>query len=66
MEAIKNFFTSEKFKISWNNFYNWFEKFLDFVFGKIKYEPIKELLTNPWFWIILLALFLLSLIFRRR
>jgi hypothetical protein len=66
METIKNFFTSDKFKIYWANFYSGFEKFLDFVFGKIKYEPIRDLLVNPWFWIILFALFLLSLIFRRR
>ena len=66
METIKNFFTSENFKNFWINFYSGFENVLDFIFGKIKYEPIRELLSNPWFWIIILVIFLLSLIFRRR
>jgi hypothetical protein len=66
MEAIKNFFISEKFKNFWINFYNGFQNFLESLFGKIKYEPIKVLLINPWFWIIIIALFLLFLIFRRR
>jgi len=66
MEAIKNFFVSDNFKNFWVNFYGGFEKVLDFIFGKIKYEPIRQLLVNPWFWIILVVLFLLSLIFRRR
>ncbi len=66
METIKNFFTSENFKNFWINFYSGFESVLDFIFGKIKYEPIRELLSNPWFWIIILVIFLLSLIFRRR
>jgi len=65
METIKNFFTSEGFKDFWINFYNGFENVLDFIFGKIKYEPLRDLLSNPWFWIILLALFLISIIFRR-
>lgn len=66
MEAIKNFFTSEGFKDFWITVYNGFGQALNFVFGKIGYAPIQELLTNPWFWIILVALFLISLIFRRR
>lgn len=66
METIKNFFTSENFKNFWINFYNGFENVLDFIFGKIKYEPIRELLSNPWFWIIFVVLVLLSIIFRRR
>ncbi|HEY5500736.1 MAG TPA: hypothetical protein VIK09_01985 [Candidatus Humimicrobiaceae bacterium] len=66
MEAIKNFFISDKFKSFWINFYNGFQNILVSLFGKIKYEPIKVLLTNPWFWIIIIALLLLFLIFRRR
>ncbi|HHT78756.1 MAG TPA: hypothetical protein GXZ93_03025 [Actinobacteria bacterium] len=66
METIKNFFTSENFKNFWINFYNGFENVLDFIFGKIKYEPIRELLSNPWFWIIFVVLVLLSVIFRKR
>jgi len=66
MEAIKNFFISDNFRNFWVNFYNGFENALDFIFGKINYEPIRQLLNNPWFWIILIGLFLLSLIFRRR
>ncbi|MCE5329551.1 hypothetical protein LLG07_04365 [bacterium] len=66
MEAIKNFFVSDKFKNFWVNFYSGFEKVLDLIFGKIKYEPIRQLFVNPWFWIIVICLFLLFLIFRRR
>jgi hypothetical protein len=66
MEAIKNFFISEKFKNFWIGFYNGFQSILESVFGKIKYEPIKVLLSNPWFWIIIIGLLILSLIFRRR
>jgi len=66
MEAIKNFFISEKFKNFWINFYNGFQNMLDSLFGKIQYEPIKVLLTNPWFWIIIIVLLFLFLIFRRR
>ncbi|MDD5659127.1 MAG: hypothetical protein PHR39_03820 [Actinomycetota bacterium] len=66
MEAIKNFFVSDNFRNFWINFYNWFGNVLDFIFGKIKYEPIRQLLVNPWFWIIIIGLLLLFLIFRRR
>jgi hypothetical protein len=66
METIKKFFTSESFKNFWVNFYKGFENVLDFIFGKIKYDPLRELLANPWFWIIIVFFILLSLIFRRR
>jgi len=66
MEAIKNFFISEKFKDFWINFYNGFQNILESFFGKIKYEPIKVLFINPWFWIIVIALLILFLILRRR
>lgn len=66
MEAIKNLFTAEKIKSFFINIYNWLENILETAFGRIGYEPIRNLLTNPWFWIIIIALFILSLVFRRR
>lgn len=66
MEKIKDFFTLENLKTVWERIYNWLDEILDKIFGGITYKPIKELLTNPWFWIILLALFILGRIFRRR
>ncbi|MDD3519703.1 MAG: hypothetical protein PHU65_00515 [Actinomycetota bacterium] len=66
METVKNFFTSENFKNFWINFYSGFENVLNVIFGKIKYEPIRDLFSNPWFWIIIVLLILLSIIFRRR
>ncbi len=66
MEALKNFFTSENLKSFFTTIYSWMEDLLTKAFGRIGYEPIRNLFTNPWFWIIILALFLLGLIFRRR
>jgi hypothetical protein len=66
MELIKNFFTAENLKELFLDIYSWLEEILDMAFGKIGYEPIRELLSNPWFWIIIIGLFILSLIFRRR
>ncbi|MBC7333687.1 MAG: hypothetical protein H5T85_04395 [Actinobacteria bacterium] len=70
MERVKEFFTSENFKenlrVIWEKIYSWLADVLDKLFGRITYEPIRELLTNPWFWIILLGLFILGRIFRRR
>ncbi|MHB1346038.1 MAG: hypothetical protein ACYCXK_00965 [Candidatus Humimicrobiaceae bacterium] len=66
MEAIKNFFISERFKNFWINFYEGFQDILKSIFGKIKYEPINALFTNPWFWTIVIALLILFLILRRR
>ena len=66
MELIKDFFTSENLKNFFLEIYGWLDNILDRAFGKIGYEPISELLSNPWFWIIIIGLFLLSLIFRRR
>jgi len=66
MEAIKNFFVSDQFKNFWANFYAGFENFLYSLFGKIEYEPIRVLFLSPWFWIIIIALLILILIFRRR
>lgn len=66
MEAIKDFFTMENMRSLFEIIYTWLEDFLIRVFGNLGYEPLRNLLTNPWFWIIIVALFLLSIIFRRR
>ena len=66
MEAIKNFFTLENMRSLFETIYTWLEDLLMRVFGNLEYEPLRNLLTNPWFWIIILALILLSIIFRRR
>lgn len=66
MEAIKNFFTLENMRPIFENMYTWLENFLIRVFGNLGYEPLRNLLTNPWFWIIIVVLFLLGIIFRRR
>ena len=66
MDWTKNFFTLENFKITLIKIYDWLQDLLIKIFGNIKYEPIRDLLSNPWFWIILLALFILGRIFRRR
>ena len=66
MDWIKNFFTLENFKITLIKIYDWLQDLLIKIFGNIKYEPIRDLLSNPWFWIILIALFILGRIFRRR
>ncbi len=66
MDWIKSFFTIENFKIILVKIYDWLQDFLVKIFGNIKYEPIRDLLSNPWFWIILIILFILVRIFRRR
>jgi hypothetical protein len=66
METLRDFFTLENLHSLFVNAYNWIEGLLTRIFGKMGYEPLRNLFTNPWFWIIILALFLLSLIFRRR
>ncbi len=66
MESIKDFFTMENMRSLFEIIYTWLEDFLIRVFGNLGYEPLRNLLTNPWFWIIIVALFLLSIIFRRR
>jgi len=65
-ERLKNIFEWENIKILSLKIYEWSETALETIFGRISYEPIKELLTNPWFWIILIILLILGLIFRRR
>jgi len=66
MESIKDFFTMENMRSLFEIIYTRLEDFLMRVFGNLGYEPLRNLLTNPWFWIIIVALFLLSIIFRRR
>jgi hypothetical protein len=66
MEAIRNFFTGDNFLALWNQFYRWLESLLIDVFGNFTYEPLKVLFINPYFWLIILALLILGLIFRRR
>lgn len=66
LERLKSFFEWENISGLFIKFYEWSEVALDTIFGKISYEPIRDLLTNPWFWIIIIVLLLLGLIFRRR
>jgi len=47
-------------------FYRWLERFLENIFGNFTYEPLKVLLLSPYFWLIIIALLVLELIFRRR
>lgn len=66
MESIKNFFTKDNALSLYDQFYNWLEGLLVDVFGNFTYEPLRALLINPLFWIIILALIFLGLIFRKR
>lgn len=66
METLRDFFTLENLHSLLVNAYGWIEGLLTKIFGKMGYEPLRNLFINPWFWIIILVLFLLSLIFRRR
>lgn len=65
-ESLKNFFSYENINYLWTKVYEWLEITLKTLFGKIPYDPIRDLLINPWFWFILLFLLILALIFRRR
>jgi len=66
MEALKAFLTKDNLTDLFNQFYNWFAGLLDKTFGRYTYEPLKVLLVNPYFWIIILVIIILCLIFRRR
>lgn len=66
MEIIKNFFTKDNISSLFEQFYKWLEGLLASVFGNFTYEPLRDLFINPWFWIIILALIILGLIFRKR
>jgi hypothetical protein len=49
-----------------DRFYQWSEGWLEKAFSNLDYQPLKQLLTNPWFWIILIIIIILGLVFRRR
>ena len=66
MEQVKSLFNLENIKELSIKIYDWMQIALDTLFGNISYHPIRDLLSNPWFWIILLFLLVLGLIFRRR
>jgi hypothetical protein len=62
----QEFFNAENFKLLWLKIYEWFEAALKTFFGKLTYPPIRDLLMNPWFWIIIIVIMILSLVFRKR
>ena len=66
MEFIKGFFTKDNFTMLFERFYAWLENILDTVFWDMGYEPLRDLFVNPWFWIILIALLILGILFRKR
>ncbi|MGM0366692.1 MAG: hypothetical protein ACQEP5_09190 [Actinomycetota bacterium] len=66
MEALKDFFSEENIKELFDNFYQWLESLLNDWFGRIEYEPMKDLLTNPLFWLIIIVLLFFGFVFRRR
>ena len=55
MEVIKGFFTKDNLIALFDQFYRWLEGILDNIFGNFTYEPLKVLLINPWFWLIIIA-----------
>jgi len=66
MEIIKNFFSKENALLLYSRFYSWLEGILTDIFGSFPYGPLRELFLNPLFWIIIAALIILGLIFRKR
>jgi hypothetical protein len=66
MEAVKNFFTKDNLSALFGQFYRWLEGLLESVFGNFPYEPLRILLVNPWFWIIIILIIVLCIVFRRR
>jgi hypothetical protein len=66
LNSLKNFFNLKNFEFIWAKIYEWLGITLKTLFGQISYTPIRDLLVNPWFWIILVILILLGIIFRRR
>jgi hypothetical protein len=66
MEAVRNFFTKDNMYALFGQFYRWLEGLLENVFGNYSYEPLRVLLTNPLFWIIIIVLIILGFAFRRR
>jgi hypothetical protein len=66
LQRLQEFFSAENMRFLWTRIYGWFELTLKTLFGKIPYSPIRDLLTNPWFWVIIVFIIILILIFRRR
>ncbi len=66
MDIFKDFFSGENIKRLFDNLYVWLESLLTSWFGNIQYEPIKDLLTNPYFWLIIIVLLLAGFILRRK
>lgn len=66
MEQVRNFFLKDNIIAVFDQFYRWLSGILENVFGNYTYEPLKVLFINPYFWMILIAVILLGLLFRRR
>lgn len=66
LQRLHDFFKIENLMHLWSKAYEWFEITLKTIFGKIPYEPIRDLFINPWFWIIVIFILILGIIFRRR
>ncbi len=66
LNRLQGFFSGENIKALSVKVYEWFEITLSTLFGKIPYEPIKDLFINPWFWFILIFIVILIIILRRR
>jgi starvation-inducible outer membrane lipoprotein len=66
VQRAQGFFNAENFKELWLKVYGWFEVTLKTFFGKVPYPPLRELFTNPWFWIIIVFIIIIGLAFRRR
>jgi hypothetical protein len=66
LQRAQVFFSPENFKELWLKIYSWFETALKTFFGKVPYPPIRDLLLNPWFWIIIVFIIILFISFRRR
>ena len=65
-QRLENFFKGDGITTLWDRIYEWFEITLRTLFGRIPYEPIKDLFINPWFWLIVVFLIVLLLVLRRR
>jgi uncharacterized membrane protein len=66
IQRIEDFFKGEGVASLWDRIYEWFENTLRTLFYRIPYEPIRDLFTNPWFWLIVVFLVILLLLLRRR
>ena len=66
LERFQEFFKLENFRHLWIKSYEWFELTLITLFGRIPYEPIKNLFINPWFWFIIIFIIILAIFFRKR